>query len=917
MSFLALDQDGNPEEGLFFFEQKGYPGPRCQKASGIGFLVHPDGLVVTASHVVVALGRVPGMRITLYAATSGGPVAIDANVLFEDQWRGPKWQSWYSTTRALAIPSFIPPEEYFEDTAVLELAPDTARAARPGQHMTSEIAFDLLKAERRVLPLASPGFTSGARLKAWHVFWDGSDRHQIRSADAEFRCVEPGIQHSIRLNDDLKYLEGGYSGSALWDTERRRVVGMVRRGIKTSVPDAVLGVDARRLAAAARVDLVPDPAAGGVIAALRGAAEQLAPMRHFPLLQAMLPDQLLDLRVRMAMPRDPLAELDHSQGGAGIAALRAAVSQERVVLVAGGGGSGKTTMMIALAQDLLANPLQIGGQRIVPLYLQATDFLRIGFDLDAVLREHVLRHTAAVSPGRVLRDVLRNNDLSLLIIVDGIDELASIERAKLTGRFKSGAELAGTRVLLTARPSEELRIQNGRSTEGWLVLELAALEHDEVEALSSLLFQDSEEKARFGKMLAEIQWDRQSPTPLQVVAAASLFKSSTKWERAVDLPFLLADHLLTLGVEEDRVVRERTGRGRPGSDLQYYNFLDDILEQLAAFSLDDSPDEATILTWLGQRSEEWAQDPEGLLRFLKGETALLGGLIAWLPSVDCDDLTLRWPHRTMAEALSARGIAKRVAGQPAAGVAAVQEVLRRSGQSSAILMLAAMDRTINAAVELSLLQALDRGSANFKLTLFAIRALGAEIRTSAQLNKRLVATLVTLLLLPDNVRLGPLKCAEIFSVDDLPNPIDIARRPEIRQAVVEQLKERFSRRIAGSRRGHLSGELISVTQREAQMLDRLAMWSDIPLSLNRPSGNKATMIVPRTPAAMTVQAGSSNNSLIAAGLLSFAVRQLQDDADGFLSGFAHFLSELGPDIDRNQAGRAYVTHLFATQDRHA
>lgn len=915
MTFAPLDDRSDPEQGLFFFEARGYPGERGTKATGMGFLLHPAGLIATASHVLVAMGRIPGMEVTLYAGSGGRPVAVEAEVLFEDQWRGPKWQGWGSATSALTIPDFIPPEEYFEDLAVLRLLPATGRAVRKGQKLAPDAVMRLLEKDCRVLPLASPGFTTGARLKAWHAFWDGSDLYQIRVTDAEYRCVEPGLQHSIRLHDDLQHLEGGYSGSPLWDDERRRVVGMVRRGIKTSVPDAVLGVDARRIAAAARVALVPDPAAGGVIAALRGAAEQLAPMRHFPILQAMLPDKLLDLRVRSALPRDPLGEREAARGGPGIAALRNALAREPVVLVAGGGGSGKTTLLVALAQDLLARPLEVDGQRLVPLYLQAADFHRTGFDLEAILRDHVLRHTPAAATGHVLRQVLRDNDLSLLLMIDGLDELAPIERAKLTGRFRRGAELAGLRAILTARPTEELIVRDGRSAENWLVLEVAALDRQEISTLTTLLFEDAHRAAEFGKMLTEIQWDRLGPTPLQIVAAASLLKSEKEWQRAVDLPFFLADHLLSLGIREDAKHKQRTRRARPDTDAVYFDNLTAILEHLAQLSLERELDEEQIVQSLGSVPAVWARDPEGLLRFLKTETTLLGGLIAWLPRINAEVLGLRWPHRTVAEAFAARAVAKRVKGKPAEGVRAVHDVLRNTGQSSAILMLAAMDGSPDAAVELSLLQALDRGSANFKLTLFAIRALGAGIRSSPELRKRLVATLVTLLLLPDNVRLGPMKCADVFSVDDLPNPIDIAQRPEIRAEIVDQLHERFGRRAASSRRIGDESPRVRITGREAQMLDRLAMWSDIKLPYVRMFQTEAGQAAPEAVRRTIPTVPRGSGTIVAAGLLGFAIRQLQEDADGFLAGFASFVDRLGPEADLTQAGRMYVSELLKQYGR--
>jgi hypothetical protein len=103
---------------------------------------------------------------------------------------------------------------------------------------------------------------------------------------------------------------------------------------------------------------------------------------------------------------------------------------------------------------------------------------------------------------------------------------------------------------------------------------------------------------------------------------------------------------------------------------------------------------------------------------------------------------------------------------------------------------------------------------------------------------------------------------------------------------------------------------IKKSDREAQMLDRLAMWSDIDLTDLQMLKSGAvlpfsTRFRPATPI------GPRNvSSVEAAGLLSFAIRQLQDDADGFLAGFASFVTKLGPNDDLAQAGRQYVGELL-------
>lgn len=246
--------------------------------------------------------------------------------------------------------------------------------------------------------------------------------------------------------------------------------------------------------------------------------------------------------------------------------------------------------------------------------------------------------------------MLRDNDLSLLLMIDGLDELTQIERAKLTGWFRWGAELAGLRD--SDSPADRRTSRPRRSVdEGWLVLEVAALDHQAINTLTTLLFEEASEAGQFGKMLAEIQWDRQGPTPLQIVAAASLSKSEVQWRRAVDLPFHLADHLLSLGIAEDAQQRKRTHRTRAAADAVYFDNITAILEHLGQLSLDRLVNEEQILQSLGSLSAAWASDPEGLLRFLRTEGILLGGLIAWLPEIDSEVLGMHWPHRTVAEAL--------------------------------------------------------------------------------------------------------------------------------------------------------------------------------------------------------------------------------------------------------------------------
>lgn len=916
-SFRAL-RDDDPVRGLLFVEVSDWPGAEGARATGMAYLIGEAGLVATCSHVLTWLKRFPGSALTLHAASPEIPISLDAEVLVKG-WRGPDWREWAELGKEMQYEN-LPPEAFQEDIAFLRLLPDTARfhdgRARPVAVDAKARLYELL----RVLPLAAPGYGPGVHpeLKGWHVFWTkrGPD---ARSAPASFLYPEKGMLGCIRIQG--KDIIQGYSGSPLWDGERRRVVGMVRRGIMATVDGGVLAVDARQVGAFGGVDLIPDRIAQSVIGALHGAAEMLAPMRHFPLLRTLLPPHLLDLRARIATPRDPLEfGVTEPARTSALALVDAALEHDRVVVLSGGAGAGKSTLLFALASRLMAQPRFAAGRRLLPMYISALDFQRSGFDIDKLLRQQCQDHAFAPPPGLVLAEALDLNDLSLVLFVDGLDELTMSERATVIGRLRGLDDTARTaRAVLTTRPLDDIRFgPDGRTVQGWPVLELEALDAEEVATLGATWFADDDGRKAFSALLRDLTWDRRGPSPLQVTAAASLFQSKGGMpERTVELPFALATHFLQLGRDEDeeRQKRKRSYRSATGKICADEHNLRNLLGHLADATIAGVSGKGAIADRLAQvQDEPWSGDVDGVIDFLEKETRLLGGILGW-EQLDDGDARIRWPHRTIVEALAAEHIARRVRYKPLEGLKQIQAALRQQGQGFAVTVMAAMDDKAGGAeaVERALSRALKSGSFDYKSTLFAVRALGAGIRTSTDLRDRLTRTLVALLLLPATARMGISSCQQLFSTDDLPDPVEIAKRPEIRASVVRQLHERWRHRTPRRRPGQpppREGQPITISKREAELLDRLAMWSDITIPIQRPVLERKASSRLSEDCSELRSAGAGSGTIVSTALLANAVRRLQDDADGFLGGFVEYLEGPGASLPSEVAARAYVESLL-------
>lgn len=908
--FQLLADEDDPEPGIFFIQAGGFPVAKPgARATGMAALIGSDGLAVTCSHVVLAAGYPPGSVVTLYGSDPSMPIAVEAEVL-ADGWCGPDWTKVAgskSTGADLLNRVSREPDVLREDLAFLRLRPGTARWDGARQPLEGTDPQRLLLQRARVLPLGSPAYPSGAdiSLKAWAIGWE-LKRPLMLTGNAAWLGVEPRLHGVVRFRS--KEIQPGFSGSPLWDKRRGRVVGVVRRGIKTFIPDAMLATDSRFVAHQARVRLRPDAQADVLLNVFARTVEYAAPLRHFPLLQARLPDRLVPMKITQAPTGDLLEELPDRAGEPAVSRILSEFAEEGVLVLSGGAGSGKSTLLYVLARHLLENDVRIASSRLVPIFVAATELERSGFDLAAILKERAAKYSFAADDVSLLA-TLTLNELCPLIMLDGLDEIDRMARSRVLARLKEiRNSVHEVRILVGTRPFDDIATRGtGRSVQNWKVLNLLHFTGEQVATLAELWFSETEERARFTELLASIEWDKAGPTPLQLALAAALFGTAEGLpQRPVDLPFAFVDHLLLLGQEEED--RQKAGRGPiqlSKTDLVYRQYLRPILRRLAVLHLDGGDEKGILANRLAKSgSEEWLDDPVGLLRFLERETTLLGGVIV-LEEAQCAQPQLIWPHRTIAEVLAAEELADRASFRPIEGLASFQKSVRAQGQGFAITLLAAMDRQEggSAGVNLSLARTLENGTSDWKATILAVRALGAGIRVSEDLRRRLVRTLITLLLLPEGARLGQMQCSEVFSSDDLPSPIQIARRRGMRALLVEQLNERW--RLRDPRKRGAAPPLY-ISEREALLLDRLDLWSDMEIPVARPTARTSSPSA-KTRAHHELLLGAPH---VPAALLSYALERLRADSDGFLAGLAVFARTAGGHLPPEKIGAAYLATLM-------
>lgn len=884
MPIRPLQHEESVERGLFFFQDGQYPidDQSIEKATGMAFLVNPDGVVITCSHVLLHLNVLPGEVVTLHHLWHDTPVSIEAMVL-DRGWCGPDWQSLIDhhsrDDRDWLRDSKFKPETFKEDCALLRLLPEAARwDYSRGSSLTRGSAPLAFLHDARWLPLGFPGYqhASNAPCTTWNVEYQEMAARSIPHSVA-FRGQ--GLPEKDNRFDG-KSIGPGHSGGPVWDDERRLVVGMIRGAGASDDAGSVIAVDSRWISTITECPLQLDFEAEQLRLHCHQLAQQNAAMSYLSLLQSAVPTRLLPLRaVRLKRDQDALQR--HSGQDAGKDALTAVVQslgEAQAVLIVGGAGSGKSTLLYQIATHLLEVP----NRSILPVLVSANAFLAAGCDVAQVLG-------ATEEAAKQVRHSIRHNGLHVILLIDALDEVDIKKRGEVLTRVRSLSFSA--QAVFSSRPFEDFL--------GARVLEvpcfaLQPLADDEVQSLASQHLPDAAALEQFRRQMSDVAWEDAAPVPLQVVMALYAYQADVpNVARPTDLTFVLSEHLVRAAFE----------LGNPGQGIVEENRFLAVARQVALRFTKGANTRAEFSAC----AESIATASGGLAGGRWLQTASESGLVTFQGTGD--NAPVIWPHRTIAEGLAAQAIADQAVANGAIAPQEFADALRRQGRTFAIMILAALDRSVTGRplAQLCMRRYLGNGVSDYKSTLTAVQILGSGISLDQDLLDRFVALLIVLLLMPPGQRVGTTTCAELYSPDRLPDPVAIARRDHVRPHVLAFMNKRLRRRQKDA------GLSVVISPREELLLSRLEMMGQLSVPIQT---GKAISSVTSPRARPMLHHGPSSRveeGAYAALILRTAIERLQSDATGFLSGLVDHAKEM-PSATAEVVVSSYIQGLLSMSE---
>lgn len=884
MFFPSISIDESPMLGLFFLEGSLDPEVRVNLstdrplATGMAWLASSDGVVVTCSHVVLVLGAAPGMHLSLFGATESVDIEVKAEVL-EMGWRGPTLDE----QGAQPLHPFFwdalwddRPDVFREDIAFLRILPETARwhdrdELGPGSPARSmETAAHRLLRNARVLPLNRAGYVRpGALLKAWSVAWvNGAP--DCQQTEAEFRSFDRQGHHALRICGAR--IRKGFSGGPLWDSHRGVVVGMVRRGLP-AMGDLVLATDGLAIGQAhSAVKLTADSRLSALRDRIAATLDNAQPQRY-AFLEGARGDYLyVDPEVaEVHGSNDPLDSRHKQIPLPAIEHLSEALFSLRRVVVRGAAGIGKSMLLRRLGAELLSRAQQNVGLNVVPLLLGAAEFVARNLKLGDCLEE-IWSVVRPVEMTDSAIDVLAENGASLVLMIDGIDEIEERDLARLLARLDIrrgglGRSIRATdepvvvdrlvaAVVVTTRPSERWIASGSRDgfgTQGGLY-DLLRFDTDRIDQFCTKAFPIRERRELFRNALRKVRWGRDKATPLQLNMAASVFV----WKGALpDRSIDLTAQFVHLAIESARTdyVQRHQGPIRDEVRDRYLPHLSEVLGFVAAASnaTGDSLSEQGFVKAFNSlpsdRSRPWATNLGSLFEFFyKDIPPYLPILIPHL-----DDRRIEWAHRTFAELLGAEYLVttQRSSSEAWEGLYNILE----HGHGPGLALLGVLDRAgDDTTVETILRKCMDHNLGRLRPQLFALRALGAGLDAKGRTRRAQVKLLVRHLV--SDFRERGL-CIHFFIQEDLPEARDLLAYDELRDDFYQVMLDRLRSRIARA----TPMRPAVVMARESMILRLTGLWPDfLDLGLSPPSsdGEAAdtfTFVPSRKPGTVSEQVG--------------------------------------------------------------
>lgn len=924
MTFELLNDDEDPSLGIFFLQSRssfvdGYDvvrKPVPESATGMAFLITQQGVLATCRHVVDALGLLPGDQVRLYGLSSQMPVTVEALVLAAGSagvgWELPAAQRRHPVYKGIVD---MRDDVLGEDLALLAIIPGTARAhvicegetpqrdAR-GRVMPLDRPEHWLRSRARVLPAGPPGYSApGRQLLSWRGVWvEGAPVMEL--AKSTFQGLAHSRHRLVHVRSDEIF--PGFSGAPLWDERRRLVVAMVRQHLAAGTTE-IGATDVRALDVCPGFVLSADRQLRQALAFAAAELEASMPQRHSALLGWAAVEGFVEPQLRAARDGDPLTQGDGEDSVQALQLLDAYVRQGAGVILTGQAGSGKSTLLQVFCRNMLETNVIVAGQRLVPFIVHASAFVSARFDLRQLLESASARLGVGHTDAPTFITAMLENDARIVLLLDGLDEVKLADQNQILARLSLQAQGVARRnerpmdrlvhsALIMSRPSGAIKPKKGVTAGGYHVFEVRPFDAPRIQALAALLYSDQQKQSDFLGELQRLRWYSNGASPIQIRIAAGILAFGGQ------LPDRPSD--LVANVIKQMFDAAEAERG-PGAGLALNR--DEIIGYLAREELRESwsLNRQNLLDHFTEVSSQpgspqWMSDSKTLLTFIFEELPGRAPVLA----ID-ESQQLQWLHRSFVETLAAQWEVRSCADDRAL-MAKVEQTMQYSGEGHlfALALLAAMVRDERmTAVQKIISCCLQRPVQGARAQLLALRALADGIDADGVMRLPQVKLLIRIILTAQN---ESMRCQDIFSTDELPEPWEILERPELRADVLAALEARFA-----TRRSRLGAKPLRVLDAEARILDRLQLWSSFR---NLASGPQASI----SPSTMGLPVGISGPGID--GYTRLELRRADGAVDLLHMGITDFIDRVRQ-ADLQTQGRtsaelvSMVVHLMVNEVR--
>lgn len=811
-----------PESALFYVLDESSNWEHGEPADGMAFVVDPTGILATAAHVVWFSKKFPGNTVRVFGLSPKIPIRATAKIL-DRGWRGPLPDIGGEIPRLPGRSDLLDerPDVLREDIALLQLIPETIEFddSRGGSPDLPQIFISRL----RVMPLGVPGYRSmeSAVLKMWCV-----DRHfrapRMVAVNGKFRTHERALHSAFQIAaPEVKH---GFSGSPVWDDDRRLAVGFVRSGTSKRLKGAARCTDARAIHEHAAIPLTWDTDLAKVVSVATGLATDSVGDRYAP---SPTPSQIfVEPSARFLRQQLDMSLTDEKEGGApAINFVRETTIESSMVCLLGGPGAGKSTLLRKFAIEMLDAPTLLGQGPCIPLILEARD-IPVKFDLD-VLFSLSRRRGKSQYHERVLSDALVRNDVRVALLIDGLDEIEDRQAAQLLAQCQGllSGNTSVVRVLLSSRPNERLFKQANNPVRSLRLIEVLAFDSTQIHAYVTQCMPDTEEGFRFHEALRRVEWNRNA-LPLQLKMAALVFRMENALPaREADLPFEYVRLLINKSVV-DTTAHEDSSLDPESWTQNYRPNVAKVLQALALLGLQHGQQTLDqVVEGLGSLSttEPFAkvlQRPKECIDYIRRDLIPRVGLVTIRQRNDGE--RLGWEHATFIDVLAAEARLAIAGKDPIAVGHLVERDKPFGGDRFMLTQLSAMDRAgWRDQVAQRVKRAMEAPFSDRKEGMFALRALATGVELPPDLKQRLMYLLIRIALSPKH---DFQFCHELFTDGEaLPSARDILQRESMKADVISALWMRF--RLRDPRR-HGQKRPLVVTHAEAALLDLLHLWNE-------------------------------------------------------------------------------------------